>query len=151
MVIIMLSLNKKLKQIQTSIKREVYSASGRNTSLSYNTQNHMNIIVYKKLTFYTFVSSPVTESIINPLTIISSGINGCSIIARTVPFTDFSVSSKPSSHAPKSTPQKRRHAVQRNQCIQFCSCPCRNYNFLSCNIPHHKIAADLHFTPLPYL
>ena len=82
MVIIMLSLNKKLKQIQTSIKREVYSASGRNTSLSYNTQNHMNIIVYKKLTFYTFVSSPVTESIINPLTIISSGINGCSIIAR---------------------------------------------------------------------
>ena len=29
----------------------------------------------KKLTFYTFVSSPVTESIINPLTIISSGIN----------------------------------------------------------------------------
>ena len=96
MVIIMLSLNKKLKQIQTSIKREVYSASGRNTSLSYNTQNHMNIIVYKKLTFYTFVSSPVTESIINPLTIISSGINGCSIIARTVPFTDFSVSSKPS-------------------------------------------------------
>ena len=33
--------------------------------------------------------------------------NGCSIIARTVPFTDFSVSSKPSSHAPKSTPQKR--------------------------------------------
>ena len=45
MVIIMLSLNKKLKQIQTSIKREVYSASGRNTSLSYNTQNHMNIIV----------------------------------------------------------------------------------------------------------
>ena len=48
MVIIMLSLNKKLKQIQTSIKREVYSASGRNTSLSYNTQNHMNIIVYKK-------------------------------------------------------------------------------------------------------
>lgn len=89
MVIIMLSLNKKLKQIQTSIKREVYSASGRNTSLSYNTQNHMNIIVYKKLTFYTFVSSPVTESIINPLTIISSGINGCSIIVRTVPFTDF--------------------------------------------------------------
>lgn len=45
MDIIMLSLNKR-HEINTDFhKREVHTASGRNTSLSYNAQSHMNMIV----------------------------------------------------------------------------------------------------------
>lgn len=46
----------------------------------------------------------VRDKTINAL--INVAISGWVIIASTVPFTDFSVSSKPSSQAPKSTPQK---------------------------------------------
>lgn len=49
--------------------------------------------------FYTTrVNSPVVESIINPCTFTSFGIKGWRTIKSTVPFTDFSVSSNPSSH-----------------------------------------------------
>ena len=55
--------------------------------------------------YSTRVSSPVTELMMKPLTVMSCGMSGCDRIACTVPRTDFSVSSNPSSQEAKSTPQ----------------------------------------------
>ena len=73
---------------------------GRNSPDHENRGNQRDSVTYSS----TLVSSPVAESMINPLIRTSFGISGCSFSLRTVSCTEDSTDSKPPSQRSKSIP-----------------------------------------------